>query len=584
VREEVPVTVRTHTALRRGKHQLGLAVVALAAACSAAYLEQPPPPPVVSTPTTVAVSGSFCTDDPKALLSPVKVLFLLDYSQSMLVSDPQTQRAEAVAAVMDRLGKSPGLWFGILLFRGDVNVLTKKTLPDGSQLDGFASSLDLDTAQIRAALGVGLSAPTTLDQQTTDFVGVLSRARDLIQTDLIEGQADPDQLARTKYVVVLLSDGIPTMNYVNSYPGCQPGGVGGNACPLCLPVIQDQVVKIQRLQNLGAGLVKLNTAYVFNNPEAPPPPPSVHRAAAALLDCMAVAGNGEFRDFAAGEPIDFLGFDFQALQRLYKLQSLLVVNVNARPGTFAPDSDGDGLSDAEELALGSNPLLEDTDGDGYGDLLESRYPQNFHLTLPDPGCPPEARGDRDGDGLRDCEELYIGTGQSRIDTDRDGAPDGIEWKMGTRPTSDDSQDDPDRDGLSNLQELRAHTDPNKPELGDLADVAQRQTLQSHGFPIGGRMCTDFRVENVHLAETLDRGQGAGWNDIWVTAAQVPFDAPGAAPVYKVARVQARLRAGLREPADGELHVPFEAFAAPAGLPAPTAAAAAGLVRRGGGAW
>ncbi len=34
------------------------------------------------------------------------------------------------------------------------------------------------------------------------------------------------------------------------------------------------------------------------------------------------------------------------------------------------DDDGDGLSDAEELTLGTNPLLPDTDGDGFADGIE----------------------------------------------------------------------------------------------------------------------------------------------------------------------------------------------------------------------
>jgi hypothetical protein len=32
-----------------------------------------------------------------------------------------------------------------------------------------------------------------------------------------------------------------------------------------------------------------------------------------------------------------------------------------------PDSDGDGLRDYQELALGTNPAIADTDGDGYFD-------------------------------------------------------------------------------------------------------------------------------------------------------------------------------------------------------------------------
>ena len=37
---------------------------------------------------------------------------------------------------------------------------------------------------------------------------------------------------------------------------------------------------------------------------------------------------------------------------------------------YTKDSDNDGLTDAQELALGTNPLRPDTDGDGQTDLEE----------------------------------------------------------------------------------------------------------------------------------------------------------------------------------------------------------------------
>ena len=37
---------------------------------------------------------------------------------------------------------------------------------------------------------------------------------------------------------------------------------------------------------------------------------------------------------------------------------------------YTKDSDNDGLTDAQELALGTNPLSPDTDGDGQTDLEE----------------------------------------------------------------------------------------------------------------------------------------------------------------------------------------------------------------------
>lgn len=37
---------------------------------------------------------------------------------------------------------------------------------------------------------------------------------------------------------------------------------------------------------------------------------------------------------------------------------------------YERDSDNDGLTDAQELALGTNPLSPDSDGDGRSDLVE----------------------------------------------------------------------------------------------------------------------------------------------------------------------------------------------------------------------
>ena len=37
------------------------------------------------------------------------------------------------------------------------------------------------------------------------------------------------------------------------------------------------------------------------------------------------------------------------------------------------DSDGDGLSDSDERALGSDPAVADSDGDGWEDGVESNY-------------------------------------------------------------------------------------------------------------------------------------------------------------------------------------------------------------------
>jgi outer membrane protein OmpA-like peptidoglycan-associated protein len=96
------------------------------------------------------------------------------------------------------------------------------------------------------------------------------------------------------------------------------------------------------------------------------------------------------------------------------------------------DSDGDGLLDTQEAALGTDPFNPDTDGDGLSDGEEV----NVHRT--DPLNP-----DTDFDGLKDGAEVHTyKTDPLNRDTDGGGVADGHEViEDGTNPLdpSDDLQ-------------------------------------------------------------------------------------------------------------------------------------------------
>lgn len=96
-------------------------------------------------------------------------------------------------------------------------------------------------------------------------------------------------------------------------------------------------------------------------------------------------------------------------------------------GTLPQDTDGDGLSDAVETALGTDPNIEDTDADGLGDGQENEL-----------GTDP-LNQDSDEDGLSDGTEVSIGTNPNLADTDGDGLSDGDEVSAGSDPLSEEGE-------------------------------------------------------------------------------------------------------------------------------------------------
>ncbi|AHF94089.1 hypothetical protein OPIT5_04865 [Opitutaceae bacterium TAV5] len=108
------------------------------------------------------------------------------------------------------------------------------------------------------------------------------------------------------------------------------------------------------------------------------------------------------------------------------------------------DTDGDGLTDGEELnQYSTNPRLVDTDGDGLSDYDE------VHVY----GTNPRSQ-DTDGDYLNDYDEIFVHhTDPLKRDSDGDGMPDGWEVYYGFDPLdAADGQADPDGDGIVNVDE------------------------------------------------------------------------------------------------------------------------------------
>jgi hypothetical protein len=140
-------------------------------------------------------------------------------------------------------------------------------------------------------------------------------------------------------------------------------------------------------------------------------------------------------------------------------------------GIEQSDSDGDGLNDRQELAMGTNSNLADSDGDGisdgdeiylYGtsplfiDSDEDGIDDNVELA----GGTSPRLSDSDGDLLNDYDEINVhGTDATNDDSDGDGMPDGWEVTYSLDPLLDDSTADPDSDTLNNIDEFLYGTYP-----------------------------------------------------------------------------------------------------------------------------
>jgi len=531
---------------RPGAALIGLAI----AACTSATLDRPEglPPPVRDDKLTL--TGTFCTDVPKPVEFPLRVLFVVDVSQSMTITDPAPTTCDTTAcfsargqAVLDVLNTYPGgagVEYALEVFESASSVLTKDT--DGA--DGFTD----DTDTVKTKIPVLNTA-----NGETNYEGALTTAYRILQRDMIK--LDATARGRARYIVVFLSDGMPA-----------PVTDDFNTPDRIRQRVLD-IKALERAQRLAE--VRVHTVYLSTAST----PLAVQLQAKELLADVARAGDGTFRAFDATEHLSFFYLDFRAFLRVFFLKSFIVANKNARlsDGVTKPDSDGDGLLDEEEIAPGTDPLNPDTDGDGLGDLLEVRLRSaGFNPTIPDSDCTLASDlADDDGDGLLNCEERFLGTSGRLVDSDADGVPDNVEFRLGENPVANDALLDTDLDGADNFVEAAAHTDPTVNDSADFSKTAYRYDirLQTGGTAPEGQNCYDFTVDNITLAPTLARGDLAeGTNTVLLQVAAAPADSPDDYGNHRIACVRPRYVASpeIKLPANGKMVVPTSAFKRPAG--------------------
>ena len=161
-----------------------------------------------------------------------------------------------------------------------------------------------------------------------------------------------------------------------------------------------------------------------------------------------------------------------------------------------PDTDDDGLSDYDELALtGTNPLKYDTDDNGICDIDEDADGDGLtngeEITL---GTNP-SDADTDSDGLTDYDELYAyNTDPLKYDTDGDGLPDGDEILLGLDPNKTDT----DNDGVQDCDEKIRQSLKNEIQCEELKGITEVEVT----IDVSGSIENFMDIENMYNKNML----------------------------------------------------------------------------------
>ncbi len=470
-------------------------LLALAPACSQTRLEFPETEiDEDAVDDLIQIHGEFCASPATNIAYPVKIMFVVDGSGSQQFADQNRQRVVAVEQTINALIGLPNVYFKTVVFNASITATPSPTA---------ASAFTNDLGTLSAGLNTLAEADTL-----TDYQGALGMAYSEIVRDILSVSEDPArgqaELGRTKYVVILISDGLPD-------PQCQAGLC--NDTDPNFPADPDCGGQQTNLLCENQGFIDCLTKAL--NPDGSDRfdcDGTVCRdtVPGSDLSCFDQGPDAQSSLFGGAVSTELKGGNdynqpYQILQKVADLMELqeqfevaeirvhsgLVLDPLADPAVIEVFGDSaQAIPLMQQVAeIGEGQYLEFYGGDSINfvsvnfDAIKQQrvirgfYASNDNAMVSNTGL----IADTDADGLTDEEEFKVGSNTLLHDTDGDGFRDSIEWKR--RGLGYDFDDpcypipdggalcdpncqtsaggfaDDDRDGLHNCEEAAIGTSP-----------------------------------------------------------------------------------------------------------------------------